>query len=456
MPLPTAVGVPTSAPANPNVPACPADDDRPDDYHIDAALDYRTHVVQVSTEVTLSNQSGEPLTDLAFGITANLHPDALELESVFVGSEPAGIVIAGPWIKVILHKPLGQNCETGVRFDYRLRLPEIDPYGWGWRSAFGWTPRQVVLGEWYPVLTTYRRGEGWQTWAVPPVGEFQPAEASHVSVRLSVSGEEAVQVVGSAIPERCDGAWCMEGKGVRFFTVVVSDRMEIEAAAMPGFRAVSAYFPEDEVAGQAALRVAADSFEAYTRRFGPIDQTSMTIVEADFFDGMEYSGLAFVGQAYYAEYDGTPQNYLTLIVAHETAHQWWYGSVGNDPAAEPWLDEALATASELVYLNDVHPGLEAWWWGFRVNPYDPAGSVGSSVYDHPTFRPYVNAVYLRGARLLGEIRAALGDEAFFTFLSGYAQANKHGRVTADDFWQALAEFGPVDAARLRGRYFPGE
>lgn len=33
---------------------------------------------------------------------------------------------------------------------------------------------------------------------------------------------------------------------------------------------------------------------------------------------------------------------VCLIVAHEVAHQWWYGEVGSDALAEPWVDESLA------------------------------------------------------------------------------------------------------------------
>ena len=39
-----------------------------------------------------------------------------------------------------------------------------------------------------------------------------------------------------------------------------------------------------------------------------------------------------------------------LLAAHETGHQWWFERVASDEAKEPWLDEALTTYSELVFL----------------------------------------------------------------------------------------------------------
>lgn len=29
-------------------------------------------------------------------------------------------------------------------------------------------------------------------------------------------------------------------------------------------------------------------------------------------------------------------------VVHELAHQWWYGVIGNNEYADPWLDESFA------------------------------------------------------------------------------------------------------------------
>jgi aminopeptidase N len=47
----------------------------------------------------------------------------------------------------------------------------------------------------------------------------------------------------------------------------------------------------------------------------------------------------------------TRQDYQ-YTMAHEVAHRWWYGLVGNHSVYEPWLDEALATYSALIALED--------------------------------------------------------------------------------------------------------
>jgi aminopeptidase N len=47
-------------------------------------------------------------------------------------------------------------------------------------------------------------------------------------------------------------------------------------------------------------------------------------------------------------------NGLEVTVAHEVAHQWWYSLVGNDVQTESWLDEALASYSQIVYQEAIH------------------------------------------------------------------------------------------------------
>ena len=39
------------------------------------------------------------------------------------------------------------------------------------------------------------------------------------------------------------------------------------------------------------------------------------------------------------------------IVVHELAHEWWFGSVGDDQAESPWLDEGFATYAEEAVLG---------------------------------------------------------------------------------------------------------
>ena len=50
-------------------------------------------------------------------------------------------------------------------------------------------------------------------------------------------------------------------------------------------------------------------------------------------------------------------------------------AVANDQALEPWLDEALCTYSEKLYLETYAPQALDWWLQVRLLYYQPRGYV---------------------------------------------------------------------------------
>ena len=79
--------------------------------------------------------------------------------------------------------------------------------------------------------------------------------------------------------------------------------------------------------------------------------------------------------------------------------------------AAVWLDESLATYSELLFYQRQYPGEVDWWWNYRVKRFNPTGWVNTTIYDYAAFRPYVNAVYLRGALFMQALRRAFSRAA---------------------------------------------
>jgi hypothetical protein len=395
-------------------------------------------------------------------------PDPAELVFNFNALQIPGVVadltaridgsVAEPWLEgVWLHLPLSATTAADkpltVGFGYKLLLPVVEPWAWAWRGTLGYTATQTNLGDWYPVLAWRSPGGQWVRHTPSPLGEYTTAPAADYSVRLSTADGQALPLVaGSGEPAACGADHCFTISGARFVAYVVAPGMEaITATTRAGQTVTSVYLPEHAAAGAAALKAATAALDIFAGRYGPIPQTTYTQVEGDFYDGMEYSGITFVGRSYYESYDGTPQNLLTIISAHEAAHQWWHTLVGNDQAAEPWLDEALATYSELVFMEAEHPEATTWWWVSRVYSYVPAGPVDGSIYEFLNFRTYVDGVYLRGAQMLQTMRQALGDERFFGFLRAYAAAHAGGVATGADFWQAYDQAGG-DSAGIRSQF----
>jgi aminopeptidase N len=280
---------------------------------------------------------------------------------------------------------------------------------------------------------------------------LQESSDFHVHIGL-VDPPEGLTIAASAVGSGPAGGDYLLCHGRTFAWSASTSYEQLSSAA--GDATVTLYvLAADAPAGPSALDAATGALEAFSADYAPYPHASLAVVEADFFDGMEYDGLVYVGREYFQDYRYSPANYLTTLTAHEVAHQWWYALVGNDPAMEPWLDEGLATYSESLFYERVHPGLRDWWWRFRVERFDPQGWVDSSVYEHGAFRPYVDAVYLRGALFLEEIRQAMGDEAFFAFLRDYVAHHTFGVATATDLFEVMDRWGGEGVSAIRATYF---
>ena len=120
------------------------------------------------------------------------------------------------------------------------------------------------------------------------------------------------------------------------------------------------------------------------------------------------------------------------VVAHELAHQWWYGVVGNNQVKEPWLDEGLTTFSELLYMHDQVGGSAE----FLVR----AAKVSDEIHERRlpvTLYKYSDSiyglmVYTRPAAMLWELMDEIGREGL----------------------EILRTYRPVQFQLLRRRFHP--
>ncbi|NLC29359.1 MAG: M1 family metallopeptidase [Chloroflexi bacterium] len=139
---------------------------------------------------------------------------------------------------------------------------------------------------------------------------------------------------------------------------------------------------------------------------------------------------------------------------HELAHQWFYSQVGNNHALEPWLDEALATYSEVLFYEHYYPDLDQWWWDNRVYAHPHSGFVDNSIYDAGTYDNYRASVYLHGAIFLHDLRITMGDGAFMSALKSYIDQNNMGIAGKNDFLAVFQAANPdADIQAVFARYF---
>jgi hypothetical protein len=423
-------------------------------YTLDVALDYAGKTVSVNETILYPNHSGETLNDLVLAVVPNLWPGSFNLAALSVDGAPlSAYSLDGQRLEIALPAPLAPEGTLTVALGYTLVLPfaeQKDP-GVERPRIYGYTARQANLANWYPFIVPYQAGAGWVLHDPWYYGEHLVYEAADYEVNLKT--DPGVVAATSGSPEPNGEATRYTLTAGRAFVISASPEFQVASTQVGEVTVSSYYFPFYETPGQAVLDVSAQAVGLYSQRFGPYPHRTLAAVMGDFNDGMEYSAFYFLPRDFYNLYDGTPQNYLTFVAAHETSHQWWFERVASDQAENPWLDESLATYCERLYYESYHPELVSWWWPYRMYYYDPSAKMDIPVYQGGGFQPYTNATYFRGAHFLEDLRARIGDEAFFAFLQDYA-AQMNGEIaTPGDFFAILRQHTGADFSDLVAVYF---
>ncbi len=425
-------------------------------YTLTAVLNYTQHYLAVDEQIHYINRSGETLNELLLVIEPLNYPGVFRLNSLTWqdGRPIQGYTLDGSQMHLPLEQPLPSGASADISLTYELFLPSPVPSPDVRPIPFGYTARQANLVDWYPFIPPYKPGQGWL--AHPPgyFGEHLVYDIADFEVNIHLPQEQPTLVIAAAAPGQRDGQWYRyRHEKARNFAWSVSPDYQVRTHSVQGVTISSYFFPFHPQAGEAALNTTAEALTLYSQLYGPYPRSTLSVVEADFLDGMEFDGLFFLSNGFYNIYQGTPGEYLVAIAAHETAHQWFYALVGNDQALEPWLDEALCTYNEKVYYERLHPEALDWWWQYRVLFYEPQGWINRSIYESGGYRAYRDAVYLNGARFFDDLRTTMGDQAFFTFLSKYVNQSAYHIATSKDFFDLLRRSSHQDLSSIFNTYF---
>ncbi len=427
-------------------------------YTIAAVLDYPTQSLVVEERIRVPHPTDSFLNEIDLAIPPNSWPGVFSIQGVSAGEFPIESYTSdGVILNIRFGSPGWQPGEIlDLQILFTLDLPQQNAReGYG-PSPFGYTVLQTNLVDWYAMVPPYQEELGWIIHDPWLFGEYLVYPAADFDVSLELGGPGLI-AAASSIPVEEGAALHYSLEAARNFVFSISPSYIVLEGETRGTKVLGYIFPGYQVPGRAAFEATLEALDLYTELYGPYDQPGLSMVQADFNHGMEYEGLYFQSRGFFDTYSGSEQSYLIAIAVHETAHQWWYGQVANDQALEPWLDEALCTFSELAYYEQLYPQSVGWWWGTRVNYYEPEGRIDRSIYGFQDFvdqyLTYRNATYLQGAKFMTALKNELGEEQFYSFLREYAARNRDQLITGEDFFSLLEEYVEVDNLVWVEEYF---
>jgi len=488
-------------------------------YSIDLKLDFENLSYSGSERVRWFNRGDKPSSLVYFHLYPNLRTGEpgsttngpadqdeprLDILEVKTGngetSLPFSLEDQGATVRINLREPVAPDESTEIFLKFKGTVPEIDPDETSLTthvvkqvSAALRSEREMrrardvnfrcrglmLLATAYPVLAVHD-GDEWRRRMEPSVGDFIFNEASDYNVTIAAAPGIEVFTSAERSSEGEKSSQTFSASSIRDFAILAGKGLRSDQVDVEGVKVRSIYLSEHERVGKRALTTAAAAVRVFTSLFGALPFKTISVAEAPLVAGLgstEFSGLTIIASAFFVDFDSpavrnlpeiireqrpSVEESLEWTVAHLVAHQWWGGAVGNDPAKEPVLDEALSCWSSLVYykntygeekaaavLEDQVKGVYRLYRTFGGDDMD----ADRPARDYRNTFQYAAIVTAKGALMFVELQRSLGDEKIFAALRNYYKANLFEIAQLEDLRSALVAEAPIEQRRMIARTF---
>ena len=412
-----------------------------DNYTIVAAYDDENHILSATQTVDLTNRSENSFSKVLFHIYANqyredaasgvvpnvyraeAYPNGksygdITFDSVKVNGTPVAYTIEGEDMDVLavpVESELFPDQKLTVEMTYEVQLANM-------RHRLGYTDQTVNLGNFYPILCHVDNG----SYTASPyynVGDPFVSDVANYNVSLTLPENFVVASSGELTEATSqDGlaTYTYTASAVRDFAMVLSKEFKKLSRAV-GNTQVNYYYYNDADA-ETSLDTACGMLEYLNEHVGAYPYAQYSVAETEFcYGGMEYPCLSMITSG---------SNSYQEAVAHETAHQWFYGIVGNDQIANAWMDEGLSEFLTYLYMDatGVTPLTRNIMASTRTyttyvdvlnHYYTDVDTSFRAVNKYKSDNEYVIFTYVKGSLLFNTMYETMGATKFWKALSSY-------------------------------------
>jgi hypothetical protein len=388
-----------------------------------------------------------PKSEIEVAYPNGLSSGKIDIKKVFSQDTEIQHEIDGTILKARLSEPLmpGQQINIEIQFD------DIIPNCLG---RYGYGETTFNLANWYPILCVYDEN-GWNTDPYYAVGDPFYSDVAQYEVSISTPAEYIIAASGS-LTDKVENEgrvlWKFKAEPVRDFAWVASEQFDMAQEIVGKTRITSFFHKRDEKSGKQALNYASKAIGFFNDYFGEYPYGDFAVASCDFFiGGMEYPNLVMIGRQFYNQ-----GQLLEYIVVHETAHQWWYGIIGNNQIKEAWLDEALTEYSTVLYYENVYGKKtgERVYNDFILNPYqfyeisNTPGPILRPLSQFTSWGEYDAIVYSRGAIMLKDLEYRMGKVKLREALRFYFKDNLYKNAATKDFIKAVNKVTGTDWSEI--------
>jgi aminopeptidase N len=377
--------------------------------HYDLNLGVRPKQDKVRAVATINATATQALSSF------NLDFRGLRVGSLAVNGAPAAISRRGGEMTVMPSAPISSGASFTVVIAYHGRPHPIGGVGWI-RTHDGTT-----------VFSEPNGSPGWFPCNDHPIDKASYSFTVTVPRRYRAIANgllDSVQRHGGGTTF----AWHEPQPMATYLATVTIGHFHIKRSTVAGLPAWTAVAPGEGNRSRRSLRKLPRIISLYGSHFGPYPFSSAGSIVVP---GRSETALENQTRPVYL---GPP---FPVVVAHETAHQWFGDSVSLAAWQDIWLNEGFATWSQ-------------WMW--QAGASDAKLRDTFSTYFNASFKSigvrhlwklppgapgpkklFALAVYYRGAMTLEALREKLGDGIFYSILRDWTTQHRYGNGTTEQF-----------------------
>ena len=340
----------------------------------------------------------------------------------------------------------GQKFKRGERI--RLKITEKITLATV-KHRLGYYDGYFNVAHFYPELCPFREGK-FLTYPITSCGDPFLHETADFSLDVTLPVEYECACSSHELFREAQGTvahYSYRMESVRDVAFVASEKLrcqEAEAGGVP----IRYYYRSDAEYAK-TLACITDAVTLFSEAFGAYPYPTYTVVATPFCEaGSEHAGMGLISC------DLSPADRREAVV-HETAHQWWFGKVGNDEYRDPWMDEGLAEYAT-AYFAKMKEGERAYRAKIQKAEDDYAILLALKGAEGARFdltleelkEGYYDRVYCGGSLLFCTLAERFGFPVFNEALRRYANAFA-GKVAApQDLISSLSASLGEDLSRV--------
>ena len=428
-----------------------------DNYRIEVEFKPVAKTCQVNQTIDYINKEDEPLTELYFHIypnafrsnmqpwgplsrnNNNYEPGYIEFSSVKINGKEAVKDILGSdqtLLRIYLSDNLPPSGRVDINLEYELKIPHTN-------HRFGYTENTYNFGNWYPIASVFDH-KGWNQSEYYGIGDPFYSDVSNYDISITAPKEYIIAGSGKLVSEELldnKKIWNFNAKLMRDFAWVASDKFNYKTHNLKNTQIKMYFLTKKNNLMNYTEKIAAEAMKIFNKEFGHYPYGQISLVETYFLSGgMEYPGLVYLGTE---KFKSARKTFLSEYIVHELAHQWWYAVVGNNQITEPWLDEGLATYSQIIfsqkargeeYADGLYRSLMS-----NYNTFSSSIDLQTAVTDFELWSDYSAVAYGKGAAFFHNIAQKYGKNDLNKILRTYYKRFSFKNATAQNLFQIYEE-----------------